>query len=65
MILKVVGFAEAIVKYYKIEDLWPTCGLPISVSRPKAVSGIPAEHIRLPASIWRWCITATLPIIIP
>ena len=46
MILKVVGYAEAIVKYYKIEDLCAHVWIcPPAVSRPKAASGIRAARI--------------------
>ena len=46
IILKIVGFAEAAVQYYRMATRGPTSGSPTSATRPRAACGIPAGPTR-------------------
>ena len=64
MILKIVGYAEQVASYYKLETSSPTSGSPTSGIPPRAGCGIRAGPIPSAASMRPWFTTATLPTII-
>ncbi len=61
LIMKIVGYAEDVIRYYEMEDFKANIWIGIRDTRPRAACGIPAEHIRSWDWTRPWCTMAIWP----